>query len=226
MNHALRHVGSYHLETDDTTSATYEIASRAYEEAILALFAENTFEYNTRRQFSTGTDTSTLSDSAKPSDFWSYRHTLNSGGPTQLQQYETLVKVTNKEGNLILDWVLDEYAASGTTYGEVPYLFTTEKDVHIYHSFIPNLDNETGSSRGDRASSLPAHLVRPLILYMAQAMAIELSGSENRQVLLYQQYERSLRRARVVDSRSSPAQRYIHDGNSQLINSHYGYGSV
>jgi hypothetical protein len=229
MNNALRMVGSYHLDADDTTSVTYEIADRAFDDAVNTVFSENVFQYNTFRSYSDGgVATSTLSNAEKPADYWSFRHSLSSSG---LFSYNTLVKVTNKEGNRCLDFTLDgsvlpiNASEIPIISQDVPYLFTSEKEVHIYYSFIPQLD-DVDSVRGNDASRMPPFLARIVTLYMAQSMAIELSGSENRQGILFAQYERALRRARVVEGRSSPAQTYINDGNSQIMGSHYGYGSV
>ena len=126
--------------------------------------------------------------------------------------YQAKDRITTKDFN------------TAVVYDEPYYLFTTEKDFHVYYTFIPNGDG--GTNRGDGIANMDAHLVRAVTLYMAQSMCIELSGSETRQQLLFEQYVRAIRRARVVEGRGNPSQRYIHDGNSQLMNSHYGYGSV
>jgi len=227
MNNALRMVGSYHLDTNDTTSVTYQIADRAFDDAMVSIFSENVFTYNTiRRYYSDATDLSTLTDAEKPAEHWKYRVVLPNKGPNNYQGFQRVVKVTNKEGNALLDWYAEVYQAPNTAvvYDEPYYLFTTEKDFHVYYTFIPNGDG--GTNRGDGIANMDAHLVRAVTLYMAQSMCIELSGSETRQELLFNQYVRAIRRARVIEGRGNPAQRYIHDGNSQLMNSHYGYGSV
>jgi len=222
-------VGSYHLDADDTTSATYEITDRAFDYAVNTVFSENVFQYNTFRLFSdNGIATSTLSNAEKPADYWDFRHRLSSSG---LFSYNTLVKVTNKEGNRCLDFTLDGSVLPDTASEipivsqDVPYLFTSEKEVHIYYSFIPQLD-DTDSVRGNDASRMPPFLARIVTLYMAQSMAIELSGSETRQQSLFAQYTQALRRARVLEGRSSPPQSYINDGNSRILDSHFRYGEV
>ena len=228
MNNALRMVGSYHLDVGDTTSVTYEIADRAFEDAVITIFSENVFTFNTiRKYYENGVDTSTLSLDEKPGDQWSYRILLPNKGPNNFQGFQQIVKVTNKEGNTLLDWYLENHVPQGSAvvYDESYYLFTTEKEVHVYYTFVPDL-GISGLERGDVAGNMDAHIVRPLTLYMAQSMCIELSGSETRQQSLFQQYVRAIRRARVVEGRGSEPQRYINDGNSQLISSHYGYGSV
>lgn len=228
INDALRLVGSYHIESDDTTSPTYEITDRAFDYAVNTVFSENIFQFNTKRILSTGVATTTLADADKPSDYWSYRHELATGGPTQDLKFNLLLKVTNKEGNCLLNWVLDGSRVddtSSTAYADVPYLFTEEETVHIYYSFVPNLD-ELGENRGDSVAAMPSYLTRIITLHIAQAIAVELSGSESRQVTLYAQYTQALRRARVLEGRSSPAQSYINDGNSRILGSHFGYGSL
>lgn len=213
MNNALRMVGSYHLESDDTTSATYEIATRAFTDAVNSVFADNIFQYNTKRFYSTGTATSTLNEEDRLT--WDYRHVIP-------DDYNLFLKVTNKEGDTLLNWTLD--GSDGSTNDDVPYLYTTEEKVQMYYTFIPDL-NATGTSAGEQASRMPAFLVRLVSLHMAQNMCIELSGSENRHEILYKQYTMAIRRARVLEGRSSPAQQYIHDGNSSFVNSHRYYNN-
>lgn len=228
MNNALRMVGSYHLDAGDTTSVTYEIANQAFNDAVVTIFSENVFTYNTfRRYYDNGVDTSTLSLSEKPGDQWKYRILLPNKGPNNEYGFQQIVKVTNKEGNALLDWYVENLVPEGNSvvYDESYYLFTTEKEAHVYYSFVPDLGS-SGLERGDVTANMDAHIVRALTLYMAQSMCIELSGSETRQQSLFEQYVRAIRRARVIEGRGSEPQRYIHDGNSQLMNSHYGYGSV
>jgi hypothetical protein len=228
MNNALRMVGSYHLDAGDTTSVTYEIANQAFNDAVVTIFSENVFTYNTfRKYYDNGVDTTTLSLSEKPGDQWTYRISLPNKGPNNEYGFQQILKVTNKEGNNLLDWYVENLvpANAAVLYDESYYLFTTEKEVHVYYSFVPDLGT-SGLKRGDIAANMDAHIVRALTLYMAQSMCIELSGSETRQQSLFQQYVRAIRRARVIEGRGSEPQRYIHDGNSQIISSHYGYGSV
>ena len=139
-------VGSYHLDTNDTTSVTYQIADRAFDDAMVTIFSENVFTYNTiRRYYSDATDLSTLTDAEKPAEHWKYRVVLPSKGPNNYQGFQRVVKVTNKEGNALLDWYAEVYQAPNTAvvYDEPYYLFTTEKDFHVYYTFIPNGDGGT-----------------------------------------------------------------------------------
>lgn len=231
MNNALRMVGSFHLESNDVSSATYQIVDRAYDDAIITIFSENVFKYNTIRKYYSGpsvqvVEVSTLDDADVPADHWKYRITLPNKGPTNYQGFQRIVKVTNKEGNRLLDWHLENHqGASAVYYDEPYYLFTTEKDVHVYYTFIPDAE-DIGQNRGDTIDGMDAHLIRPITLYIAQSICVELSGSETRQEQLFNQYVRAIRRARIIEGRGNEPQRYIHDGNSQIMGAHYGYGSV
>lgn len=218
INNALRLVGSYHIADNDTTSATYEITIRAFEEAANSIFSENIFQFNTKRVYAgPGTAVSTLPDGSSPSTDWSHRHTLP-------DDYNLLIKVVDKSGTTILDWTLDSSTADVTS--DVPYLFTTEEYVNIYYTFIPDLVASSGISQGDQAYRMPAYLARLMSLHIAANSAIELSGSETRADYLYQTYEKALRRARVIEGRSSPAQQYINDSNSSFVNAIKYYGKV
>lgn len=242
MNTALRMVGSYHLESDDTTSTTYEIANRAFEDAVNTVFSENIFTYNTRRVFSDTNvvDTTTLTFDNKPSDYWAYRHPLNDqainadgSAPAvgnKQHSMNTIIKVTNETGDILLDWVLDQSSDthdSGRT--EVPYLFTTEEKVHYYFSFVPDLNAPLTSdyrAQGEVAARMPAFLVRIVALNMASSMCVELSGDDTRAGTLYDQYILAIRRARVMEGRQSPAQQYITDSTSSIISAHNNYGKI
>ena len=218
INNALRLVGSYHIADDDTTSATYEITIRAFEEAANSIFSENIFQYNTKRIYAgPGTEVSTLPDGSSPSTDWSYRHILP-------DDYNLLTKVVDKSGTTILDWTLDN--SSDDADSDVPYLYTTEENAHIYYTFIPDLLATSGTSQGANATRMPAYLARLMSLHIAANSAIELSGSETRADYLYQTYEKALRRARVIEGRSSPAQQYINDSNSSFVNAIKYYGKV
>ena len=229
MNSALRMLGSYHLESDETTSSTYEVADRAFDDAVNTIFSQNIFQYNTRRYYSaSGTATSTLSDADLPNEHWTHRHSLSFSGPNDKHRYVTLVKVTDKSGKHILDWALDNSHATvgGVNYEDVPYLFTTEEKIHIYYSFVPNADNPSLTDQGEGIRFMPPHLAKLVATYMAANMAIELSGSETRADYLYKLFEKDLRRARVLEGRSSPPQQYINDENSSFVTAIKYYGKV
>ena len=207
-------VGSYHIEDSDTSSTTYEIANRAYEDAVNDVFSTNIFQYNTLRTYSTGTATDSLADADKPGNSWSHKHTLPS-------TYNLLLGVTNADYTQRLDFVLDNNVpGTGTT---TPALFTTEEKVHIFTTFIPDLNSVGTTTEPNR---MPSFLSRLISLHMAQNMVIELTGSENRHEILFKQYTAALRRARTLEGRSSPPQQYISDSTSSFINAHQNYGSI
>ena len=62
LNSALRKVGSFHLDASDTTSTTYEIVNQAYNDAVLEVFAENTFILNTKKLSITPINTTAYTD--------------------------------------------------------------------------------------------------------------------------------------------------------------------
>ena len=213
-------VGSYHLDEDDTVSATYEIANRAFNDAVLEVFGANIFQFNTKHTYLTGTDITSLAASAKPNTYWKYRH----DAPLDINLF---LGITNKDGFAITDYYLD---FTGNTSSDIdkPFIFTNEENIYLDYTFIPDLDEGvgTGTTHGLDIRTTPAFLVRLVALHMAQAIAIELSGSETRQETLYNQYTIALRRARVLEGRSSPAQSYINDDNSRILDSHFRYGEV
>ena len=96
-------------------------------------------------------------------------------------------------------------------------LYADKTSLKITYTFVPDLAS---------ASALPEFLTRVLTLHMAQNMAIELSGSENRHEILYVQYQRALKRARVLEGRQGPAETYINEQNSQFLGGHQNYGKV
>jgi hypothetical protein len=214
INNALRMVGSYHIEDGDTTSTTYQIADRAFEDAANDVFSTNIFQYNTARTYSTGIETATLSDADKPGSGWSHRHVLP-------DDYNLLIGVSNTAYTSMLDFTLD--GISGSSVATIPYLFTTEEKVHIFYTFVPSLDDSANTGSVHR---MPSYLARLLSLHMAQNMSIELSGSENRHEILFKQYTLALRRARTLEGRSSPPMQYISDTTSSFVNAHQNYGSI
>jgi len=223
MNNALRLVGSYHLESTDTTSATYEIADRAFDEATLDIFSSNIFAYNTRHKFLNGSIIGSLvSNQNKPNTYWQYRFELP-------QDTNVILGATDKDGYLVTDYYISfdtDFTTNTESDNEVPYLYCNYDQLYVDYTFVPQLDVENSGNRGSGVRRMPAFLVRLVTLHMAQNMAIELSGSENRHELLFKQYTLALRRARMLEGRSSPAQRYITDSSSSFIQAHQNYGSI
>lgn len=197
LNSALRKVGSYHLEASDTTSATYEIVNQAYLDAILEVFSENIFNYNTKKAALTAVN----SESPSTDSQYEYYYTLPS-------DFNLLTYLTDKEGTSLLT----DY----TFYDN--QLHASEKELCMYYTFVPDLSGN--------ATDLPAFLNRLVVLHIAQAIAIELSGSENRHELLHNQYVKALRRARTLEARQGNPQFFINDRNSRTIATHHSYGSI
>lgn len=98
------------------------------------------------------------------------------------------------------------------------FLYCSSSVLNITYTFVPVIETS--------ATTLPAFLSRLLTLHMAQNMAIELSGSENRHEILHKQYVLALRRARTLEGRQGPAQQYIDSSNSSFISAHQNYGKV
>tara|TARA_B100001093_G_scaffold520277_1_gene614171 strand:- start:10990 stop:11610 length:621 start_codon:yes stop_codon:yes gene_type:complete len=196
LNSALRMVGSFHIDADDETSSTYEIATRAFSQAVTEVFGDNIFSYNTKSvELTAGNST------ANTTEPYQYYYNLPS-------DFNILLKICHPT---------DHYNI--TDYSFYNGLFhCNDPVVDIYYTYVPDLSSA--------ATTLPAFLTRLLTLHMAQNMTIELSGSENRHEILFKQYTLALRRARVLEGRSSPAQRYITDGSSSFIQAHCNYGKV
>lgn len=193
INSALRMVGSYHIDASDTTSTTYEIANRAYEQAVTELFGDNIFNYNTKRSTLTGVSGST--------EFKKFSHSY-----TLPADLNILLVVEDEDDYLCSDYRF----ANGLLYSD-------KASLRVTYTYVPDLSS---------ATALPEFLTRVLTLHMAQNMAIELSGSENRHEILYVQYQKALKRARVLEGRQGPAQTYINEENSQFLGGHQNYGKV
>tara|TARA_R100000951_G_C2618373_1_gene173575 strand:+ start:536 stop:1129 length:594 start_codon:yes stop_codon:yes gene_type:complete len=196
MNAALRKVGSYFLDASDTTSTTYELANQAYSDAILEIFAEHRFHFNTKKVTLHAANTTTLTDRPYqyqfqlPSDF-NTLHDLEH--PTQFYK-------------------ISDYAI------EQDQVYLDEPSINLYYTFIPDLELS--------AVSLPPFLNRIVVLHIAQALSIELSGSEGRHELLFQQYVVALRRARVISARQGASQSSIDDSTSKILGTQRTYGTI
>lgn len=185
--------GSYHINSNDEESTTYEVVSRAYSQAITELFGDNIFNYNTKRVTLTGVTSTVFKN-------FTNEYTL----PVDFNLF--LILEDNE------DYLLSDYRfANGK-------LYCAEAQVALTYAYLPDLETS--------AVGLPPFITRLLTLHMAQNMVIELSGSENRHEILFQQYTLALRRARMLQGRQGPAQTYINDGNSSFIGAHQNYGKV
>ncbi len=121
--------------------------------------------------------------------------------------FNIFIKAEDEEDQLSTDYVF--------TNG---FLFCSSSVLNITYTTVPDIETS--------ATTLPAFLSRLLTLHMAQNMAIELSGSENRHEILHKQYVLALRRARTLEGRQGPAQQYIDSSNSSFISAHQSYGKV
>ena len=196
MNAALRKVGSYFLEADDTTSTTYQITNQAYLDAVLEIFAENKFNFNTKK-----VELTAVNPTAQTNEPYEYYFNLPS-------DYNFLVRLSHPT---------DFYTVSEYDFYN-NQLHCNHATIDMCYTFIPDLSSS--------ATTLPAYLNRLIALHMAQSIAIELSGSENRHEILHVQYVKALRRARVMEARQGPAQAFVSDGSSRVLESHQRYGTL
>ena len=219
MNTALRMVGSYHLESTDTTSSTYEISDRAFDDSVLAVFSNNIFAYNTKHTYLTGTDITAYAAADKPNTYWNYEVSM----PLDTNLF---LGVTDPDGYEITDYYLN-YENSLSSSSEQSSLFLKDnQNVYVDYTFIPNLDDAAAGTHGVAISRMPSFLARLVALNMASNMCVELSGDDARAEKLYNQYTLALRRARVMEGRSSPAQQYITDATSSILSAHRNYGKI
>lgn len=196
LNSALRKVGSYFLDASDTTSTTYQITNQAYLDAVLEVFSENVFNFNTRKATLTAENST-----AQTTEPWEYYFNLP----------------TNHNFLIALRHPTEHYAITDYDIynGQI---HCNHSSLCIYYTIIPDLSSA--------ATTLPAFLNRLVVLHIAQAIAIELSGSENRHEILHAQYVKALRRARVMEARQGAAQAFIDDTSSRVLESHQRYGSI
>lgn len=199
MNAALRKVGSYFLDESDTTSTTYQIANQAYLDAILEIFSENVFTFNTR------SITDTAENQGYPLTDEPYKYTY-----VIPDDFNTLLRIEHPtEFYKITDYSLEQRL-----------IHTNEESIRLVYTYIPDLESPTSSEY------LPPYLNRLIVLHIAQALSIELSGSENRHEILFQQYMLALRRARVVEARQGPTQTLMNDSASRILGTHRTYGTI
>jgi hypothetical protein len=203
MNAALRKVGSYFLDADDTTSTTYQIVNQAYLDAILEIFSENVFSYNTRRIELSAVNANPITN--RP-----YKNYFNL--PSIAEGTSVFFNFLVRLEHPTHFYKVTDYEIEGTV------LYCNEDSLNVYYTFVPDLEED--------AESIPAYLNRLIVLHIAQAISIELSGSENRHEILHVQYEKALRRAKVVEARQGPAQTLISDDTSRILGSHYSYGTI
>jgi hypothetical protein len=196
LNSALRKVGSYFLDASDTSSTTYQIVTQAYDDAILEVFSENVFGYNTKQVTLTAINATAYTDTLYeyafnfPADF---NFIINISHPTEFYHITDYQRVNGQ-------------------------LQCNHPSITLTYTYVPDLSSS--------ATTLPAYINRLVVLHIAQAISIELSGSENRHEILNIQYNKALRRARVVEGRQGPAMSFVSDDSSRLIESHQRYGEI
>lgn len=251
LNSGLRKVGSPELSATDTTSISYTTAYGALKDAQFAIFGSNVFQYNTRTILMTGTDvnaadydqvlpTASTSIDEKRSpvpSILSYMYNLPS-------DFNLLLHLRTKDGLYSVPYQFSGHSfgdasyTSGDTTDEdvhtessIPRLFADHEEVQLTYSFVPNLLSLATSfvSHGyadDGANRMPDFLYDVVTTYIAQAICVQLTGSETRADALYQRYLKALSRARILEGRSSPVQDFISDSSSRLIDSHNRYGKI
>jgi hypothetical protein len=101
------------------------------------------------------------------------------------------------------------------TYSFVPNLLATPADAYASHEVL-----------ADAIYRMPDFLYEAVALYVAQAICIQLTGSEQRALALYERYQKSLSRARILEGRASPNQDFINENSSRILDSHNRYGTV
>ena len=184
VNDALRMVGNHQKEGENDTDriyesgTSYEIASRAYVQAINEIFGNNSFNFNTKRVSLTGVVSSEFTE-----------HQYEFELPADFNTFLVIEK-TN-------DFLLTDYRFANEK------LYCSEINVKLTYTFIPLF--ETASFE------LPSFLRSLLTLHMAQNMALEISGSAERHQLLFAEYLRALDKAKSLEGRQGPSQKYLND---------------
>ena len=181
---ALRMVGNHQKEGEEGTdriyesSTSYEIASRAYSQAISEVFGNNSFNFNTKRVSLIGSVSYEFAEHG-------YEYEL----PTDFNTFLVIEK-TN-------DFLLTDYRFANKK------LYCSEENLKLTYTFIPLFEAAS--------FELPPFLRSLLTLHMAQNMALEISGSTERHQLLYGEYLRALDKARILEGRQGPSQKYLND---------------
>jgi hypothetical protein len=237
---------------------SYEAANGALSDAQFSIFGTNVFQYNTRRVFMTGVDTSSADYNANT--FPPSAGNLSAGSVSEEDSpapsvlgykyelpadFNLLLSLTTKDGMYNLPYAFAGHTMTGNTgtdssdvnyYVEVsssiPRLFTDHAEVQMTYSFVPNLQASasgaylTHNTAADAIYRMPDFLYEVVALYIAQAICIQLTGSEQRAVSLYERYQKALSRARILEGRSSPNQDFINENSSRILDSHNRYGTV
>jgi hypothetical protein len=255
LNSALRLIGSPTVESTDTQTVSYQTAEGALKDAQFAIFGTNVFQYNTRRVFMTGADVNDPNYDPLPvnSGIQSVgaEHEEDSPAPSVLNykyelpaDFNLILSLTTKDGMYNLPYAFAGHTLTGnsndsssvTSYVElassIPRLFTDHAEVQMTYSFVPNLLATPADAYAshevlaDAIYRMPDFLYEAVALYVAQAICIQLTGSEQRALALYERYQKSLSRARILEGRASPNQDFINENSSRILDSHNRYGTV
>jgi len=204
LNDAIRMVGASESTRQDGTDkikdsgTTYEMARRAYSQAVTEIFGDNIFSYNTKLVTQTGSASTAFKG-------YAYQYTL----PSDLN---VLLKAESSDDFLVTDYRID-----------AGVLYSSEPSLKITYTYVPSLSQINSTLPAFLNRTLLLHMAQNLVIALAGP---ENPYANRRYEVLAKQYTSALRRARVLEGRQGPAQTYINDGNSQFISAHQRYGSV
>ena len=204
LNDAIRMVGASESARQDGTDkikdsgTTYEMARRAYSQAVTEIFGDNIFSYNTKLVTQTGSASTAFKG-------YAYQYTL----PSDLN---VLLKTESSDDFLVTDYRID-----------AGILYSSEPSLKIIYTYVPSLSQINSTLPAFLNRTLLLHMAQNLVIALAGP---ENPYANRRYETLAKQYTSALRRARVLEGRQGPAQTYINDENSQFINAHQRYGRV
>ena len=204
LNDAIRMVGASESARQDGTDkikdsgTTYEMARRAYSQAVTEIFGDNIFSYNTKLVTQTGSASTAFKG-------YAYQYTL----PSDLN---VLLKTESSDDFLVTDYRID-----------AGVLYSSEPSLKIIYTYVPSLSQINSTLPAFLNRTLLLHMAQNLVIALAGP---ENPYANRRYETLAKQYTSALRRARVLEGRQGPAQTYINDENSQFINAHQRYGRV
>jgi len=107
-------VGSFHIDSTDETSSTYEISDRAYAQAVTELFGDNIFNYNTKRATLTGVESTEFTN-------FKYEYTLPS-------DFNLFLYIESAEDILVSNFRF----ANGKLYSD-------ETSLKVTYTYVPDL---------------------------------------------------------------------------------------
>jgi hypothetical protein len=256
LNSGLRKIGSPEVASDDTTSISYTTAYGALKDAQFSIFGTNVFQYNTRTVLMTGNDVnaSDYNTTQSPPYYGSsaaYGHMDEKQSPVPSvltymynlpSDFNMLINLRTKDGLYSLPYQFSGHSMGDADYtsgdhdenveneSSIPRLFTDHSEAQLTYSFVPNLlglgVGNSHHTAADQVKRMPEFLYDVVTTYIAQAICVQLTGSEQRADALYERYLKALSRARILEGRSSPVQDFIGDSSSRLLDSHRRYGKI